>query len=461
MPDPARPTREASLGVPPAQPARTLGSVDATCVVVGAIIGVGIFLNPGQVARLTGDGGLALTAWAVAGGIALCGALTFSALGSRYHANGAQYEVLRDAYGSMPAFLFVFCNATAIQAGAAAVIAILCVEYLAVAAGAGAPSAAGVLAGGSALIVGLTLANIAGVRWGSRIQNLTVYAKVLTLLLVTVLAVTAAPDPVAGPAAAPASGARLSPLAGVLAALVPCLFAYGGWQHSLWISGEVRDPKRNLPRAIVGGVVLVIAVYLLANWSYLRLVGLERVATSRALAADAVGVVWPNLGRRLVAAAVAVSAFGVLNAQLLSGPRLVYGMARDGRFFRVFGVLSPRFGTPFAAIALIGGMSLVLLLAAGKQGADLLTIGTVFVDGVFFALTGAALFVLRWKEGRLAVKEPWPAPGYPVAPVLFVLGEIGVVIGAHLDPTVLKATVIGTAWIAVAAVVYVIWFRRR
>ncbi len=454
----------------PLQPARVLGPIDAGCIVVGAIIGVGIFLNPGQVARLTGSGGLALTAWAIAGGIALCGALTFAALGRRYHANGAQYEILRDAYGSFPAFIFVFCNATAIQAGAAAVIAIICVEYLFVAAGAGEATKLGVSVAGAGLILGLIGANAVGVRWGSQIQNLTVYCKLLTLLLVTALALTMSPDSVeATSSAAPVGGRTLSPLQAVLAALVPCLFAYGGWQHSLWISGEVRNPTRNLPRAIVGGVILVVAVYLLANWSYLRLLGIERVAASRALAADAVGVVWPEIGRRLVAAAVAVSAFGVLNAQLLSGPRLVYGMARDGRFFEVFAVLSPRFGTPFAAIALIGGMALVLLFAAGKGGADLLTVGTVFVDSVFFVLTGAAVFVLRRSRATSSTTMTSAGEeagtlrtlGHPVVPALFVIGEVGLLVGAYMDPGRRAAAYLGAAWIAAAAILYLVAFRKK
>lgn len=451
----------------PAQPARVLGAFDATCVVVGAIIGVGIFFNPTRVAALTGDAGLALGAWAIAGGIALCGALTFAALGTRYHANGAHYEVLRDAYGPFPAFLFVFCNATAIQAGAAGVIAVVCAQNLAAVAGRAPPEGPLLLAISAVLIVGLALANIVGVRWGSAIQNLTVVLKVLTLLLVTALAVFAAPDAAELNRATPPVALK-SPVAALLAALVPCLFAYGGWQHSLWISGEVKNPRRNLPRAIVGGVLLVVVVYLLANWAYLRLLGVGGVAAADPLAANAAAAVWPRSGARIIAAAVAVSAFGVLNAQLLSGPRLVYGMARDGRFFSVFGRLHPRLGTPVAAIALIGGMALVLLLISGSEAVKLLTTGAVYIDAVFFALTGVALFVLRRKHkadqraagGTAPPSGEMRTPGFPMIPALFVVGEVGVVVGAHLDPDVLKATLFGTAWIAVAAVLYFIRFRR-
>jgi APA family basic amino acid/polyamine antiporter len=432
-------------------------------VVIGAIIGVGIFFTPSKVAVLTGSGGMALAAWAGAGAIALCGALVFAELGARYQASGAQYQVLRDAYGPCPAFLFVFCNATAIQAGAAGIIAVICARNLMVVTGGDAEDSRGVLVLACGLIIGVIVANVAGVRWGARIQNLTVYAKVATLLALTATAAAWGREPVlgSGGVAGAHSGAAVS---GFLAALVPALFSYGGWQHALWISGEVREPRRNLPLAIVGGVSVTVAVYLLANWGYLRLLGSERVGASKALAADAVAVVWPETGRRLIAGAVAVSAFGVLNAQLLSGPRLVYGMARDGRFFRVFGVLS-RSGTPAAAIGLIGVMALGLLVAAGDGGVDTLLNGVVFIDGVFFAMTGAALFVLRRIERRRAAggqgrAEGFRVPWYPLVPLVFVLGDLGVVAGAYLDPTVRRAAYVGVAWIVAAAVVYVLCFRR-
>lgn len=435
-----------------------LGPIDATSVVVGAIVGVGIFFTPSKVAALTGTPGLALAAWGIAGCIALCGALTFAELGGHYHASGAQYEILRDAYGPFPAFLFVFCNATAIQGGSIGIIALICAFNLLGAVGRGPSSGFAepwVMVLAVALILALMVANALGVRWGSRIQNFTVSAKLLALLAVVGLAAIAVP---AAPAAPAAAAPALGVSSALLAALVPCLFSYGGWQQALWISGEVKEPHKNLPRSILGGVLIVVAVYLLANWAFLRLLGAPAVASSKALAADAVAVVLPGLGRRLVAAAVAVSAFGVLNAQLLTGPRLVYGMACDGRFFTPFARLSTRFGTPLAAIALLGLTALALLLAAGPGGIDRLLNGLVFIDGVFFALTGAALLVLR---RRGLAGGSFRVPGYPVIPILFVLGELGVVAGAYLDPSVRGAAFIGLAWIAAAALLYALRFRGR
>ncbi len=437
---------------------RVLGPLDATCVVIGAIIGVGIFFTPSRVAELAGSGQLALWTWAIGGGIALLGALTFAELGGLYPRSGGQYDMIRDAWGTLPAFLFVFCNATAIQAGAIAIIAIVCAQNLGIAAG-------GTLAGpvltvvAAVLILGLLTANALGVRWGARIQNLTVVAKVATLLSVTVLAAVlgAGGGPVDEAGDAVSGVVRAGVVGAIFAGLVPALFSFGGWQHALWMAGEVRRPRRNVPRAIVGGVLVVVIVYVLVNWAYLHLLGYDGVVASKAIAADAVAVVWPGVGKRFVALAVAVSAFGVLNAQLLAGPRLVYAMARDGRFFRPFALVSARFGTPVAAIGLIGGLALVLLVAAGERAVVRLLTGVVFIDAIFFVLTAAALLVLRRR--RPAARRPVRVPLYPLVPLLFIVGELGVITGAALDPTVRVAAVIGLAWIVAGTVCYLLFFR--
>jgi APA family basic amino acid/polyamine antiporter len=443
----------------PSQPERVLGLADATSVVIGGIVGVGIFFTPSRVAALVHTGGLALIAWALAGAIVMCGALTCAELGGIHHQSGAQYRILRDAYGPLCAFLYVTCNATAIQAGAIGIIAVVCAANLGVAALGEAPSGPVVIELAVALVVLLSLANAAGVRQGSRIQNATVIARVAVLLAVTFLAALATPVHAAPPAPAAPALAPGSAVVGVLSALVPAFFSYGGWQHALWIAGEVRDARRNVPRAIVGGVLVVVLIYLLVNWAYLRLLGADGVAGSRALAADAVAAVWPAVGRRAVAVAVAVSAFGVLNAQLLSGPRLIHGMASDGLLFPVFGALSRRTGAPVAAIALLGGTALLLLLAAGPGGIDRLLNGVVLIDGIFFALTGAALLVLRRKHPD--VDRPVRVPGYPLVPLIFVLGEVGVVAGAYLSPDVRGSVWIGLGWITAAGLLYAVRFRER
>ncbi|MBW7904281.1 MAG: amino acid permease [Phycisphaerae bacterium] len=457
--------RAETVGDPAPTLRRVLGPLDATCIVIGAIIGVGIFFTPSRVAAIAGSGQLALLAWAVGGAIALAGALTFAALGRAYHNAGGQYEVLRDAYGPGPAFVFVFCNATAVQGGAIAIIAVVCAQNLGIALAGAAPAEPAVTLIAALLIVGLSGANLAGVRCGAGIQNLTVFAKVATLLLIVALALPWQPSE--PDATSPFTPVGLTPPPSgplafgglIFAAIVPAFFAYGGWQHALWMAGEIRNAPRNVPLAIIVGVVIVVAVYLLANWAYLELLGHAALAASSTPAADAVGAAWPVLGRRLVAGAVAVSALGVLNAQLLSGPRLVYRMACDGRFFAAFGRISPRFGTPVAAIGLLGGVALILLglLTVAQESVDRLLTGVVFIDGVFFLLTGLALLVLRARPGSRV--RPPPSFGYPVVPLLFVAGEVGILLGAYLEPAGPRAALASTLWIGAGLGCYLLLFR--
>lgn len=436
---------------------RVLGRASATSIVIGAIVGVGIFFTPTSVARITGGAHLALWTWIAGGVVALLGALTFAELGGMYDRSGSQYEILRDGYGPLVAFCFVFCNSTAILAGGIAIIGMICAENLSVVAGA-APGGVAVAVVTVALIAALASANVIGVRWGAVIQNATVLAKIAALLAIVGLAVFAAGRVPHGAPVAAAGTPAHNPLALVFAGLVPALFAYGGWQHALWVGGEVRDARRTVPFAIVVGVIVVVAVYVSTNWAYLRLLGYDAVTNSRALAADAVSTVWPRTGARLTAAAVAVSAFGVLNEQILSGPRLLFGMARDGRFFSPFAKTSGRFATPAPAIGLITALAVTLVVSAGKHGIDRLLTGVVLVDAVFFALTGAALIVLRIRrpDAPRAVRVPL----YPVVPALFVVLEGAIIYGAFQVESTRAAAWIGVVWIAAAAALYVARFRR-
>lgn len=466
------PGQEAAGGAP--QPARVLSAIDAGCVVVGAIIGVGIFFTPASVARITESASLALLAWVIAGLIALCGGLVFAELGARYNAPGAQYGVLRAAYGPFTAFLYVFCNSTVMEAGSIGAMAMICARNLVAAADRPPLDEPTLAVLSSFLIAAVITANVVGVRWGSRIQNLTVFSKVLTLCAVIALALFLAPDASTTPAPSAAqsvAATQKSAFLLLLAALVPTFFSYGGFQQGLWIAGEVKDPRRNLPRAILGGVILVVIVYVAANWAYLRLLGVDKVAASETLASDAVSVVYPDYAPRVMAAAVAVSAFGVLNAQFLSAPRLLFGMARDRLFFRPFAQLNPRFGTPAAAIWLMGGLSYLVLwgtIAAKSYSAslasavDLIINGVMAFDGLFFAATGAALFIFRARENRDGMSRfsGFRVPALPAIGGVFVLGTLGVVAGSFVDDATRFAAFVGLSYILFAAVIYYAYFRK-
>lgn len=436
---------------------RELGLWDSVAVVVGAIVGVGIFFTPSRVVALSGSGAAAMTTWVVGGLAAMTGALTFAALGARFPRNGAQYVALREVYGPALGFVYVVCNATAIQAGAIALIGLLCVYNTAEALGLGPLSPLASAGGAGLYIVVLSVANMVGVRWGKRVQNATALAKVATLVIITVTAALFSEGQ--APSAQMEMSGETGFVVGVVAGLVPVMFTFGGWQQVLWLGGEVKDPARTIPRSVVLGVAGVVVIYVSVNAAYLMLLGAAEVAGSTALAADAVGSVVGDVGGRLVAAGVAISAFGVLNAQLLSGPRLVLELARDGRFFPVFGRIHPRAGTPIAAIALLGGVALVILFAAGSDGIsaiDRILNGVVLVDGLFFALTGLAvpLLVLRGRgDGMISTLGLASA-------CVFVLVELGVVAGTWLDASVRDASWVGLCWIAAATLLYAIRFRR-
>jgi len=432
---------------------RELGLFDTTAVVVGACVGVGIFFTPARVAGLAGSIELALTAWVIGGLVALAGALTMAEIGGMYPRSGGQYAALRDAYGPGAAFVYVLCNATATQAGAIAVIGLVCAQNVALAMGGIELTPFGAALVATSLVVLLAFANAIGVRWGARIQNLTVIAKLAALAAVGVLVPFA---PAVAPEAATMTPAA-SPTTALLAAMVPALFSFGGWQQATWIAGEVRDAERNLPRAILLGVVVIVSIYLAVNWAYLQLLGIDAAAASQSIAADATAVVLGEGWRRVVAGAVAVSAFGVLNAQLLAGPRLLYALAADRRFFAVFARVDPRSGTPVAAIALLAGVSLALLWLAGSRGIDRLLTGVVVIDGVFFALTGLTSVLLV--RARPRHTRPLRTPLWPVVPIAFTLAELAVVAGAWVDPEVRATVGVGAAWILGAVILYVVRFR--
>jgi APA family basic amino acid/polyamine antiporter len=253
-----------------------------------------------------------------------------------------------------------------------------------------------------------------------------------------------------------AAGSTPITFASLFAAVTLTLFAYGGGQQSLWMAGEVRDAHRALPKAILLGVVIVVVAYLSTNWAYFRLLGFEGVRDAKALAADAISVWSPGVVRRIAAGAVAISAFGVLNAQFLSGPRLTWAMARDGLFFAPFARLSHRFATPAPAILLLGMLATALTLGLGLARTDLLTTGVVVVDGAFFALTGLALPILRRRDPSSS------GPGWiGLAAVAFAVLQLMAIAGSLLQQNVRLVALTGLAWIAAAGVMWALFFARR
>lgn len=415
--------------MPPQTPtyARRLGLPSATLLVVGGIIGSGIFLNPAVVARRVGTGPLTMVAWGIGAGIAILGAFIFAELGARRPAVGGGYAYLRDAFGPLPAFLYGWALLLAIASGAVAAVAVTFATYLTALLGLDATLARPVAC---AAILAVSAVNALGVAPGAMVQNVFTLLKLVAIagLVLVGLGGAGATSAVSGGAAS-ALAAPQGPLAVAVAlgtALVPVLFAYGGWQQTNFVAEEMVDPRRDLPRALVLGVVIVAAAYLAVNLTYLRTLGVAGLAASGAPAADAMALRLGEVGRRLIAVGIAISTGGFLNVVILVTPRVYQAMARDGVFFRGLAALHPRTRTPVRAILLQGGWSIALVLSGGYG--DLLDWVT-FADWIFFGMTAATLLVYRRRDPEASYR----APGHPWTTVLFLLAAAYVVLGAVIS----------------------------
>jgi APA family basic amino acid/polyamine antiporter len=388
---------------------RELGPFDATMVVIGGIIGSGIFINPYLVARALDTPTEVLAAWALGGGVAIAGAFAYAELGRLLPRAGGQYVYLREAWHPVVGFLYGWALLFLIETGAIAAVAITFAQYaLRLAGSAGAsPQPVAIAA-----IVLISIINYLGVKPGSRVLNVFVVLKVAALGILILFAWF---QP-AMPGWLTIGRADETPTTAFTfgAALIPILFAYGGWQVANYVAEEMRDPEKHLPRSLIFGTLTVIVIYLLVNVAYLRTLGLDGLAATTTPAAEAAGHWFGAAGERVIASAIAISTFGFLNLAVLAPSRVYYAMAADGAFFPALAKLHPRYGTPGAAIILQSAWAIVLLFS-GEYGDLLDTV--VFADWIFFGLTVAGLFVLR---PRLGNAPGYRTPGYPWLPALFV-----------------------------------------
>ena len=429
-----------------------LGPFSATMVVVGGIIGAGIFITPSVVAQRLESVPLFLAAWAVGGAIALAGALAYAELGALFPQAGGQYVYLRETYHPLIAFLYGWAELLLIKGGALAAVAITFGEYLLRAASPRLAGGAAPRVWAVAAILLVSAINWFGVKPGSRVLNVFVVLKVAALAALIAAGLAAAGPAVPLIRALPGAAARGS-LADFGAALVPVLFAYGGWQSVNWVAAEVRDPRRNLPRALLVGTALVVLIYLTINVAYLRALGLGGLAATSTPAADAARWLFGAAGESFVAWAIAISTFGFLNLMVLAPTRIYYAMAADGVFFPQVARLHPRYATPHVAIALQAAWAVLLALTGSY--AQLLSY-VVFADWIFFGLTVAALIVLRRR--RPDAPRPFRASGYPVLPALFVLVALGIVVTVvRISP---RESAIGAGLILLGVPAYGLWRSR-
>lgn len=429
---------------------RELGLFDALLVVAGGIVGVGIFANPANVARILGEPTLILLAWAVGGLVALAGGFVWAELAARYPETGGQYVYLARAYHPIVGFLYGIALLLIINGGGLAAVAIVFASY--VDRGFVPLGEVGVRVAAGATLVALTVVNTLGVRTGKRTNNALMLAKLAGIGALLVAALVGGGDS-ASRFEAPRVEAGTGSLHLLFTALVPILFAYGGWQSCASIAGEIRDPARNLARANVLGVTLVVAVYLALNLAYLWVLPPEAVAASTALAADVARAAAGDVGARLVSSLILVSSLGFLAVVIMTGPRLCYAMACDGLFFRQAAALHPRYRTPVFALWFQTGVALVLL---STNTYDQLLSYVVFADWLFFGLTAGALVLARRREAsrphRPDAAPGFRVPGHPVTTWSFIAVAAGVVANSFLAYP--RQSLVGTAILVAAAASY-------
>src|SRR6266571_5106070 len=435
--------------------ARRLGLFSGTMAVVGGIIGGGIFRTPATVAERLHSPSLVLLAWVIGGIVALIGAFCFGELGQRRPRAGGGYVYLRETFGPLPAFLYGWTLVLAIAA-----VAVTFADYtLALV---GLPSTYSVPLAVAAILFH-TAINYIGVRPAAITQNIFTMLKLVALAILIVVGVFAVTPTV--PYRALPSLTVASPVGAIGAALVPILFTYGGWQQTNFIAEEIVEPERNLPRALVYGVAIVVTVYLLTNVAYLRVLGVDGLAASTAPAADTMRLLLGPAGGKIIAAGIALSTFGFLNLVILVTPRVLQAMAADGVFFRRFAVLHPAYQTPTAAIVALAVFAVALTLTGTfGQFVDYVTFG----DWIFFGLCVAGLFVYRAKEHGAGSREqsapgsvlpaPFRVPGYPVTPALFVLAAAFVVYSAIASNP--KNAAIGAGLIVLGIPAFLYWRSR-
>lgn len=398
---------------------RTLGVPSAALLVVGGIIGSGIFFTPAEVARALPSGGWILTAWGVGGVVALAGALTYAELGAMLPQAGGPYVYIRHAFGSLPAFLYGWMVLLMIASGAIAAVALGFAGYLERLVDIS--PFGGTMGVAAATIVVLSATNYVGLRPGIVVQNILTAAKVLALASL-ILAGLVLWTRVGGPLPVPDAPAPQSSLiAGFAAAFVAVLFTIGGWQQMNMVAAEIKDPQRTIPRALFLGIGIVVAVYMGANAVYLRALGRDGLAASNAVAADSMARLVGPGGAAFIMVAAMLSILGFVNVAILANSRLPYALARDGVFIQAAAKVHPKFGTPHVAIALMGVWSLVLLFGSGGRIGSLLS-GVVFADWIFFGLGAASVFVLRRRMPD--AERPYRVWLYPVVPLVFVIAAL-------------------------------------
>jgi basic amino acid/polyamine antiporter, APA family len=426
-------------------------------IVMGGIVGAGIFINPYVVARAVHTPVLILAAWSAGGVVALLGAFVYAELAARMPDVGGQYAYLREAFHPLAGFLYGWVLLLVIQTGGMAAVTVTFARYFLELTNW--PVSERLVA--IVTIFLLTVVNCLGVRAGSRVQSVLMLLKIgaIATLILAGLFLVRAPYPVTHPVLdRPPS---LDLVTAIGAAMVPVLFAFGGWQTANFIAAEIKDPTRNLSRALLMGVAGVIVLYLGVNFVCVRALGAEGLALSTVPASSVMRLAMGNAGARLIALGIAISTLGFLSQSVLTAPRVYFAMARDGLFFRAVARIDAKTHVPVVAIVLQSALTLVIALSGSYE--KILNY-VVSMDFIFFGLTAASVFVFRRREVRARQNIPqadagYRVPGHPYTTALFVVSCWLVVIN-----TIYKYpanTLLAMAILALGLPVYAFWAHRK
>ncbi|HXG65941.1 MAG TPA: amino acid permease [Blastocatellia bacterium] len=430
---------------------RTLRLNDLILLIVGCVIGSGIFLVPGTALKqVHGAVWLVLLVWFVGGVLSLLGALTYGELSAANPKAGGLYVYIRDCFGPLPAFLFGWAMFFAISGGAIATLAVAFSNNL----NEVIPMSPAVRTTVSLVMIAVvTAVNVRGTRHSANLQNWTTAIKVGAILVMSVALLALGSGFSGAEASAPAAAAEGSLASGFGLAMIGVLWAYEGWQYGTFSAGETINAQRNYPRAYLVGMAALIGIYLLANVAYLAALGPEALMRSESAAASSLAaVVSPGVGR-LIAIAIALSIFSAANAVTLTSPRVYYAMAQDKLFFQKLAEVHPRFHTP--AFAVVAASLWAAALAATGTFRDLLTY-VVFTGWLFYALGAASIFIYRRREP--ARELPYKVPGYPWTPLLFILAAAALVVNTIVADPMTAAKGLGI--VLTGAPIYFIWRAR-
>jgi APA family basic amino acid/polyamine antiporter len=432
------------------KPRRQLGLFDATMIVMGGIVGVGIFANPSEVAHRVNTPFLILGVWMLGGLLAMCGAFIWAELATRLlGAAGGQYVYLREAYHPAVAFVYGWGLLLVTQTGGMAAVAVIFASYFRALTGV-AWNESGIAA---AALLTLISINCFGARAGSNVQNALMLLKIAAIAALVIIGFAAGRHAPEASKAFVQKPFSLDLLKSIGAAMVPIAFAYGGWQTATFVAAEIRDPRRDLSHGLLLGVSGVVVLYLAVNLACLRVLGPVGLDATTTPASNVMRIALGESGARWIALAITISALGFLSQSMLTAPRVYYAMARDGLFFASVGKLFGKAEAPVIAI-IVQGLAAIIIACSGTYG-EILNF-EVTVDFIFFGMTAAALFVLRRRQigSDTAICR---VPGHPLTTMLFVLSCAGIVVSAIIASP--RNSAIALCIMLAALPVYYFWKR--